>query len=73
MDDLRFNGNALKGSRPILSFDSAFDEEPFLQVFQEVFRQMFAVPQGARGSKPFVDRVMGVSYVDGKVSEPAEA
>ncbi|KAI1499435.1 Brix domain-containing protein [Biscogniauxia marginata] len=67
MEELHFHGNCLKGSRPILSFDAAFDREPYLKVIQELFRHTFGVPQGARRSKPFVDRVMGFTFADGKI------
>jgi ribosome biogenesis protein BRX1 len=67
MEELHFTGNCLKGSRPILSFDAAFDKEPYLQVIKELFTHTFGVPQGARKSKPFVDHVMGFSIADGKI------
>ncbi|KAK0705204.1 Brix domain-containing protein [Lasiosphaeris hirsuta] len=67
MEELHFTGNCLKGSRPVLSFDLAFDEEPHLRVIKEIFLHMFGVPQGARKSKPFVDHVMGFSVADGKI------
>ncbi|KAK8133731.1 ribosome biogenesis protein BRX1 [Apiospora sp. TS-2023a] len=67
MDELNFVGNCLKGSRPILSFDSAFDKEPFLKVAKQLFLQTFGVPEGARKSKPFIDHVMSFSIVDGKI------
>lgn len=31
MAELKLSGNHLKGSRPVLSFDAAFDEQPHLQ------------------------------------------
>jgi ribosome biogenesis protein BRX1 len=65
MDELNFTGNCLKGSRPILSFDAAFDTEPHLQLIKSLFTQIFGVPPGARKSKPFIDRVMGFSFADG--------
>jgi ribosome biogenesis protein BRX1 len=37
MEELHFTGNCLKGSRPILSFDSSFDSEPHLRVIKELF------------------------------------
>lgn len=67
MEELHFAGNCLKGSRPILSFDASFDNDPYLQVIRELFLHMFGVPQGARKSKPFIDHVMGFTYLDGKV------
>ncbi|KAM7194102.1 ribosome biogenesis protein BRX1 [Rhypophila sp. PSN 637] len=67
MEELHFTGNCLKGSRPVLSFDGAFDQEPYLKVIKEVFLQVFGVPQGARKSKPFIDHVMAFSVADGKI------
>lgn len=37
MDELNFTGNALKGSRPILSFDASFDASPEYQLVKELF------------------------------------
>ncbi|KKA29572.1 hypothetical protein TD95_001671 [Thielaviopsis punctulata] len=67
MEELRFTGNCLKGSRPVLSFDAAFDTEPHLRLIREIMFHTFGVPEGARKSKPFIDHVMGFSYVDGKI------
>ncbi|KAK4241071.1 Brix domain-containing protein [Achaetomium macrosporum] len=67
MEELHFTGNCLKGSRPILSFDGAFETEPYLRVIKEIFLHIFGVPQGARKSKPFIDHVMGFSVADGKI------
>lgn len=67
MEELHFTGNCLKGSRPLLSFDLAFEQEPHYRVIKEVFLQMFGVPQGARKSKPFIDHVMSFSIADGKI------
>ncbi|KFH42251.1 Ribosome biogenesis protein-like protein [Hapsidospora chrysogenum ATCC 11550] len=67
MEELHFTGNCLKGSRPILSFDAAFEKQPHLQVIKELFMHTFGVPQGARKSKPFIDHVMSFSIADGKI------
>ncbi|KAH6877310.1 Brix domain-containing protein [Thelonectria olida] len=67
MEELHFTGNCLKGSRPILSFDGAFDKQPHLRVIKELFLHTFGVPQGARKSKPFIDHVMGFTFADGKI------
>lgn len=67
MEELHFTGNCLKGSRPILSFDAAFDTQPYLQVIKEMFLHTFGVPQGARKSKPFIDHVMSFTVADGKI------
>lgn len=67
MEELHFTGNCLKGSRPILSFDSTFDSQPHLKVIKELLTHVFGVPKGARKTKPFVDHVMGFTIADGKV------
>ncbi|KAG0647802.1 Ribosome biogenesis BRX1 [Hyphodiscus hymeniophilus] len=67
MEELHFTGNCLKGSRPILSFDSQFDSAPHLRVLKELFLHIFGVPKGARKSKPFIDHVMGFTIADGKI------
>lgn len=67
MEELHFTGNCLKGSRPLLSFDGAFETEPHLRVIKEIFLHTFGVPQGARKVKPFIDHVMGFSVADGKI------
>lgn len=67
MEELHFTGNCLKGSRPILSFDASFGNDPYLQVIRELFLHIFGVPQGARKSKPFIDHVLGFTYLDGKI------
>lgn len=36
MDELKMTGNCLKGSRPIVCFDSAFDSAPHWQVIKEL-------------------------------------
>lgn len=67
MEELHFTGNCLKGSRPILSFDAAFDKEPHLRLLKELFLHIFGVPKSSRKVKPFVDHVMGFTMADGKV------
>ena len=67
MDELHFTGNCLKGSRPILSFDSSFDQQPHLIVIKELFLHIFGVPKGARKSKPFIDHIMGFTVADGRI------
>ncbi|KAG9659050.1 Brix-domain-containing protein, partial [Aureobasidium melanogenum] len=67
MEELHFTGNCLKGSRPILSFDSTFESAPHLKLIKELLTQTFGVPKGARKTKPFVDHVMAFTVADGKV------
>lgn len=66
-EELNFTGNCLKGSRPLLSFDGAFDESPHLKLMKELFTHTFGVPLTSRKIKPFVDHVMSFSIVDDKV------
>lgn len=67
MDELKLTGNCLKGSRPVLSFDAAFDSEPYLQLLKEMFTQTYSVPTTSRKTKPFIDHVMSFSVLDNKI------
>jgi ribosome biogenesis protein BRX1 len=70
MDELRLTGNCLKGSRPVLSFDRAFDEPeraPHLRLIRELLAQTFGVPKGHPKSQPFHDHVLSFGWADGKV------
>lgn len=67
MDELRLTGNCMKGSRPVLSFDTSFDQRQELKLLKCLFTDVFGTPRGHPKSKPFVDRVMGFYYADGKV------
>ena len=67
MDELHFTGNCLKGSRPILSFDSTFDAQPHLRVIKELFLHVFGVPKTSKKTKPFIDHVMGFTAANGRI------
>ncbi|KAF2638993.1 brix domain-containing protein 2 [Massarina eburnea CBS 473.64] len=67
MEELNFIGNCLKGSRPVLSFDAAFDKQAHLRVIKELLTQIFGVPKTSRKVKPFVDHVMAFTVADGKI------
>ncbi|TDZ34727.1 Ribosome biogenesis protein BRX1 [Colletotrichum sidae] len=69
MDELNFPGNNLKGSRPLLSFDRAFDDpsQPHLQIIKALMTYQLGTPMGARKAKPFVDHVTSFSFLDGKI------
>ena len=67
MSELHFPGNCLKGSRPILSFDSRFQSQPHFLLLKELLAHTFGVPNGARKVKPFVDHVMSFTIAGGKV------
>lgn len=42
MAELKFTGNCLRGSRPIVSFDKSFDDDtlPHLQLVKQLFAQV---------------------------------
>lgn len=67
MAELKLSGNHLKNSRPVLSFDSQFDEQPHLQVLKEMFIQIFGTPKRHPKSKPFFDHVLSFSVADGRI------
>ncbi|KAJ5591090.1 Ribosome biogenesis protein BRX1 [Penicillium hetheringtonii] len=54
-----FAGNCLKGGRGLVVFDKSFDEQgPDMGA---------GAPRGVKGMKPFVDRIIGIFGVDGKI------
>ncbi|CAO1634143.1 unnamed protein product [Sympodiomycopsis kandeliae] len=67
MDEMKMTGNCLKGSRPILSFDSSFDSSPHWSLLKEMLTHMFGVPRTSRRVKPFIDHVISFSIIDGKI------
>lgn len=67
MAELKFTGNCLLGSRPILVFDKVFDTFPQWKLIKELFTQMFAPPVDHPKSKPFVDHVVSFFIVDGRI------
>ncbi|KAF9886631.1 Ribosome biogenesis protein brx1 [Aspergillus nanangensis] len=72
-----FSGNCLKGGRGIVVFDRSFDEQgpemskpgnEYRGLVREMLRGVFCVPKrGVKGMKPFVDRIIGIFGVDGKI------
>mmetsp|Transcript_5345 Transcript_5345/g.5853 ORF Transcript_5345/g.5853 Transcript_5345/m.5853 type:complete len:382 (-) Transcript_5345:96-1241(-) len=67
MDELKLTGNCMLGSRPLLSFDSAFDRSPHLELMKLLLRDTFGTPLGHPKSKPFVDRVMSFNIVKNNI------
>ena len=72
MAELDFGGNSLKGGRGIVVFDKSFEEnmEGFEHktLIREMLQGVFCVPsKGVRGMKPFVDRIVGIYGLDGKI------
>lgn len=74
MAELGFGGNVLKGGRGVVVFDKSFDEtltvsgKENVGLIREMLRGVFCVPsKGVRGLKPFIDRVVGIYGLDGKI------
>lgn len=67
MGELKMTGNCLRGSRPLLSFDSKFDEIPHLKLLKELFTQIFGVPNFHPKSQPFVDHVYSFTFIDKRI------
>ncbi|XP_073477064.1 ribosome biogenesis protein BRX1 homolog [Aquarana catesbeiana] len=65
--ELKMTGNCLKGSRPLLSFDPAFDRDPYLTLLKELFTQIFGTPRYHPKSQPFVDHVFTFSIADKRI------
>lgn len=73
-----FSGNCLKGGRGIVMFDRSFDDQgpgsgessgtEYRELIREMLRGVFCVPRrGVKGMKPFIDRIIGIFGVDGKI------
>jgi ribosome biogenesis protein BRX1 len=72
MAELGFAGNVLKGGRGVVVFDKSFEDglvgNEYRGLIREMLRGVFCVPaKGVRGMKPFIDRVIGVYGLDGKI------
>ncbi|KAH8738834.1 Brx1p nucleolar protein required for biogenesis of the 60S ribosomal subunit [Cryptosporidium ryanae] len=83
LGELKLAGNCLLGSRPLLSFDSAFDDVNYLynvnfteeqrhmklplKLIKDLFTQVFGTPRYHPKSKPFHDHVLSFNYLDGKI------
>ena len=65
--ELKMIGNCLKYSRPMLSFDKAFDTEPQLKVLKELFIDTFGAPKNHPKTKPFVDHTFNFTWADNRV------
>lgn len=72
MGELGFGGNCLKGGRGIVLFDQSFESldagTEYKGLAKEMLQGVFCVPKrGVRGMKPFVDHIIGIFGVDGKI------
>jgi len=68
MAELKLTGNHLKGSRAILSFHGAFDEQPHLQLLKELLSQIFgSSTKKNQKTKPFIDHVFSFTFADERI------
>jgi len=67
MEELKFTGNCLRGSRPFLSFDASFDEHPWSKLVKEVLTQTFGTPAYHPKSQPFFDHVLTFRILDKRI------
>ncbi|CAI2349140.1 unnamed protein product [Caenorhabditis sp. 36 PRJEB53466] len=65
MKELKMSGNCLKASRPVLSFDDAFDKKPQLKLIKAMLIQTLGTPNHHPRSQPFVDHVFNFSVGEG--------
>lgn len=67
MKEMKMTGNCLKGSRPMLSFDTTFSEQPHYMLMKELLTQTFGTPNHHPKSQPFFDHVFTFSVLDNKI------
>jgi ribosome biogenesis protein BRX1 len=67
MDELKLTGNCMLGSRPLLNFDSNFDNSPQFQLMKTLLSEALGIPMGHPKSKPFNDRVMSFFVVKNNI------
>lgn len=58
MRDIKFQGNSVKGSRHILSFDSNMDSDPRMRVAKELLIGAFNVPKYHPKSTAVIDHTL---------------
>lgn len=67
MAELKFTGNCLRGSRPLLSFDPTFTQKAHYVLLKELLLQIFGVPNHHPKSQPFFDHVYSFSILDNRI------
>jgi len=66
-EELKLTGNCLKFSRPLLSFDGAFEQSAHLRLTKEMLVSVFNTPKNHPKSKPFIDHVLSFKVHDGRI------
>ena len=67
MDELKLTGNCMMGSRPLLNFDSKFNQSEHWKLIKNLLTDAFATPLGHPKSKPFTDHVISFFLMKNKV------
>lgn len=67
MAELKLTGNCLRGSRPLLTFDKTFGEQPQYMLLKQLLSQIFGVPNHHPKSQPFFDHVYTFTVLDNRV------
>ncbi|KAK4021223.1 Ribosome biogenesis protein BRX1 [Daphnia magna] len=67
MKELKMTGNCLKGTRPLLSFDSSFDTQPYWSLLKELMTQIFSTPKNHPKSQPFFDHVFTFTIIENRI------
>ncbi len=65
--DKRFLGNCLKSSRPILSFDSSFQNSIVKKIEKNIWVDALNVPKNHPKSQPFIDKIYSFKHFNGKL------
>lgn len=65
--ELRFPGNCLARSRPLLTFHEDFDKSEELKLIKTSFMKVFNTPRYHPKSQPFVDHIFNFSILDNKI------
>ena len=67
LNEIKMNGNCLKYSRPLLSFDKSFEEKPHMKLLKEMFHHAFNNPKNHPKTKPFYDHVISFYNVNNQI------
>uniref|UniRef100_A0A3B0N4F6 Brix domain containing protein, putative n=1 Tax=Theileria annulata TaxID=5874 RepID=A0A3B0N4F6_THEAN len=67
LKDSTFTGNCLARSRPLLTFDKSFSDEPYLKLIQKLFSQILGTPNNHPKSMPFHDHCLSFFFVDNRI------
>lgn len=67
MAELKLTGNCLRGSRPLLSFDTTFETQPQYLILKQLLSQIFGVPNHHPKSQPFFDHVYTFTILDNRI------